>query len=325
MAGALAGLLATAAPTSAGSTTPPASGLGGELQELREMLERIEQDNRVMRQDIDSLRAETDADWLSAARAEDVRGIVTDVLADAGTRTSLQGNGLLAGWDGGFFLQDPDGRFRLQLDGQMQVRFVLNHLREAALDRWRSGFENTRTKLTLSGWVIDPNIEYLIRTDPTRNEPGLVTGLFYLRDAWLRYRFDNAWSLRMVQFKLPFNREELVSSQFQQAVERSLINETLNIGRSQGIELQWSAGDHAVSVATSDGSADEIGGTNPFGLADATPRVNTPALAEDVEWALAVRYERLLAGEWSQFRDLTSPPGDSFGMLVGVGLQGNKT
>jgi phosphate-selective porin OprO/OprP len=322
-AGALAGLLTIVAPAAAaaGAASPPPT----DLQELREMLERIEQDNRVMRQDIDALKAETDADWLSAARAEDVRGMVEDVLSDAGTRTSLQGNGLLAGWDGGFFLQDPDGRFRLQLDGQVQVRFVLNHLREPSLDRWRSGFENTRTKLTLSGWIIDPNIEYLIRTDPTRNEPGLVTGLFYLRDAWLRYRFDNAWSVRLGQFKLPFNREELVASQFQQAVERSLINETLNIGRSQGIELQWSAGDHAFSVATSDGSADEIGGTNPFGLVDATPRVNTAALNEDVEWALAMRYERLLAGEWSQFRDLTSPPGDPFGMLVGVGLQGNKT
>jgi hypothetical protein len=322
------GLLAAAGPVLAASA-PPADGdqaqIDRELRGLREMLERIEEDNRTLRRDVDALRAESDEDWLSAARAADIRAMVEDVVADASDRTSLQGNGLLAGWDGGFFLQDPDGRFRLGFGGQLQTRFVFNRLQEDQFDRTRSGFEITRTRLTLSGYVINPNFEYLIATDATRNEPGLVTGLFYLRDGWARYRFDNDWSVRVGQFKLPFNREELVDARYQQAIERTLVNESLNIGRSQGIELQWSAGDHAFWIATSDGSTDEIGGTQPFGLVDSTPRVNTPALNDDVEWALALRYERLLAGEWQQFRDMTSPPGDSFGMLLGFGAHGNKT
>jgi len=309
----------------AASPAPDGGGVDAELQELREMLERIERDNRTMRGDIDALRAEADEDWLSQARAADVRTMVEDVLVDAGARSSLRGNGLLAGWDGGFFLQDPDGRFRLELDGQIQSRFVFNRLREPSRDRTRSGFEVTRTELTLSGWIINPNVEYLIRTDATRDEPGLVTGLYYLRDAWVRYRFDNDWALRLGQFKLPFNREELVPSEYQQLIERSLINESFGIGRSQGIELQWTGVDQSVTIATSDGPADEIGGDEPFGLVDSAPRVNTPALREDVEWALAVRWERLLAGDWRQFRDLTSPPDDPFGLLLGVAVHGTKT
>ena len=42
---------------------------------------------------IAELSAQTDADWMSEARSEQVRGIVQDVLADADTRASLQGSG----------------------------------------------------------------------------------------------------------------------------------------------------------------------------------------------------------------------------------------
>ena len=46
---------------------------------------------------IAELSAQTDADWMSEARSEQVRGIVQDVLADADTRASLQGNGATSG------------------------------------------------------------------------------------------------------------------------------------------------------------------------------------------------------------------------------------
>ncbi|MFK7960743.1 MAG: porin [Phycisphaerales bacterium] len=307
------------------AAAPPEAASADDVRELREMLERINEDNADLRRSIDGLRAREDADWLTEARAADIRAMVTDVVNDADQRSSLQSSGFLAGWDGAFFLQDPDGNFRLQFDGHAQVRFIFNHIQEERLDSVRSGFEVTRTKFTLSGHVLGPDLEYLLRTDATRNEPGLVTGLFYLRDYWFRYRLDNEWSVRAGQFKLPFNREEMVSSQYQLAIERSLVNESLNIGRSQGIELAWNGPNDRWSLAISDGSADEIGGTSPLGIVNSNPRVNTAALQAGVEWAVASRWERLLAGEWNQFRDFTSPPGEQFAMLFGVGGHAMQT
>ncbi|MCA9286162.1 MAG: hypothetical protein KDA22_13135, partial [Phycisphaerales bacterium] len=51
---------------------------------------------------------ERDASWLTEARAEQIRDLVGDVLADADARASLQSSGLTAGWDKGFFLASPD-------------------------------------------------------------------------------------------------------------------------------------------------------------------------------------------------------------------------
>ena len=43
---------------------------------------------------ITELSAATNANWLNDARADEIRGLIHDVLADADTRASLQGNGV---------------------------------------------------------------------------------------------------------------------------------------------------------------------------------------------------------------------------------------
>lgn len=322
---AIVGLVAAAACFGPAIAAASDAANGDDIRELREMLERINADNADLRRSIDDLRAREDADWLTEARAADIRSMVADVVADADQRSSLQASGFLAGWDGSFFLQDPDGDFRLQLDGHAQVRFIFNRLEEQTNDRVRSGFEVTRTKLTLSGHILGPDLEYLVRTDATRNEPGLVTGLMYLRDYWFRYRLDNEWSIRAGQFKVPFNREEMVASQYQLAIERSLVNESLGLGRSQGIELAWNGPNDRWTFFVGEGGADEIGGTSPLGIVDSNPRVNSRALQGGIEWGFASRWERLLAGEWQQFRDFTSPAGEQFAMLVGFGAHALRT
>ena len=76
--------------------------------------------------EVDSLRAEQNTDWLTEQRAEQVRGLVADVLADADTRSSLQGSGTLAGYDKGFFIGSADGNWKLKINYQLQVRWAYN-------------------------------------------------------------------------------------------------------------------------------------------------------------------------------------------------------
>jgi hypothetical protein len=289
----------------------PASGLN--LEDLLARIEQLEQDKVRMADEIDELRSQVADDWLTEQRADEIRALVADVLADADTRASLLQDGMTAGWDERFFLSSPDGRFRLELDGLLQIRWLWNYHDQAqnAADpvQIKHGWENTRTRLTFRGHVFSPDITYMVRGDFAR-----TAGTDILLDAWIRYHLNDQWSLRVGQFRLPFNREELVLPQYQQAIERSLVNESLNIGRSQGIELLWSERSHQFTFAASDGGEDNFGG---FGLVGGTVR-NTPWSVSTSAWAFTGRYENLIAGRWDQFRQFTSPPGENFALMWGV-------
>lgn len=60
--------------------------------------------------------------WLTEQRADEIRAIVSDVLADSNARTSLQSSGATAGWNkdqGGFFIASPSGDFKMNIKGQI--------------------------------------------------------------------------------------------------------------------------------------------------------------------------------------------------------------
>jgi len=254
-----------------------------------------------MKEEIAALRAQTGDNWLTAQRASEIRGLVQDVLADADTRSSLQGSGMTAGWDRGFFLASPDGNYRLRVQGQIQFRYAMNFRdSDDSIDSTTHGFENRRTKLNFSGNVIDRTWQYRVQGAFNRGS----NGQFRLEDAWLRKNFDNGLYARAGQFKGPLLREELVSSQQQLAVERSLINNVFTQGFSQGVEIGW--------------AGDNIRGSAMFH--DGLRNPNSPALEQSTEWGFMARGEFLLAGTWGQFSDFTSWNGESFGALIGAAI-----
>lgn len=293
------------------SGSPMHDSVDDRFEQMQAEIERLREDNRSMRSELEDLRLKTEDNWLNEQRAEEIRGIVIDVLADADTRASFASDGLMAGWSDGFFLASADGRFKLGLEGLVQARWMYNYRDQ--IDRHRKGFELSRTRLGFRGHVFSPDMQYLVRGEFLRQGGGFV-----LRDAWMRHHFDDQLSVRFGQFKLPFSRETLVSTAHQLAVERSLVDTNLGIGRSQGVELTYTTDLWRLSGAFSQGGTDSLGGFGiASGRAPANP-TNTGALIESVEYAWTARYEHLIAGHWSQFRDFTSPVDESFGMLLGV-------
>ena len=307
------GLLSGIALSSAGAMGQAAPPVEEQMQRMQEELDALRADNADMRTELSELQAVANDDWLTDARANEVRNLVADVLADSQMRSSLLDDGMTAGWSDGFFLASPDGKFKLEIGGQLQIRWAMNYKNEP--DRYVSGWEVTRTNLRFKGHVFNRDIQYFIRTDITRDETGLVQGIGYLKDAWVRFNFRNDFSMRIGQFKSPFMREELVDSSRQLAAERSIMNENLSIERTQGIEFFFSADPTStLAISLNDGGTDQIGG---FNLAQSDPK-NTDALANIAEWAVTGRWEKLIAGRWKQFADFTSPQGDEFGMLFGI-------
>lgn len=214
------------------ATTLPAASANqrdAELTELRSMVETL-------RGEVDVLRAEDSATWLTEQRSEQIRGIVQDVLADADTRASLQGGGASSGYNGGFFMQSADGNWKLKINGQIQNRFMYNHASGQDNDY---GFEIRRLKLKFSGHIVDPSLTYKISIINQRNAQGNNgnSNTMYVEDAWLTKKLDDGYYVKIGQFKAPFLREELVSSSAQLTVERSMISNQFTYGWTQGVEF----------------------------------------------------------------------------------------
>lgn len=259
---------------------------------------------------VSQLSHENDRNWLTEQRADEIRGIVHDVLADADTRASLLGSGLTAGWDGGFKIGSADGNYSLRIAGRHQFRYVYNYQDTPPMggDRHRSGFENRRTRLTFSGHVFDPSWKYQIQGNFSNSGGG-----FGLLDAYVDKVLDNGITIRFGQFRPKFMHEDHTSSSRQLAVERSTINGVFAQSRSQGVEIRGEAGDMIRW------SAGYIEGINAR-TGSAGGGANTPWQARTTEFAFIGRVDFLAAGTWRQFRDFTSWSDEEFGMLLGAGL-----
>ncbi len=133
--------------------------------------------------------------WLTEQRADEIRGLVQDVLADADTRASLLTQGMTSGYDDGFILSSSDGSFSMKINGQIQFRHVSNLRDGDAVDGHRSGFENTRTKLIFTGNVISQDWRYKLEGNFARDG-----GEFELEDSWLEYALADNWRLKFGQY-----------------------------------------------------------------------------------------------------------------------------
>jgi hypothetical protein len=275
-------------------------GEDAEIEALRFEVSELRGTVAELRATITDMNAEQEEDWLTEQRANEIRGLVQDVLADADTRASLLQDGMTAGWDKGFFIGSADGNWLLKVGGQIQVRYAASFQDNAPDgEDERYGFEVRRAKLKLKGHVVDPSWKYVLNLAFDYDD-----GEVDLEDAIIIKDFGGGWELWAGQFKLNFLREELVSSSAQLAVDRSFVNELYNQDRHQGVQFFYTTDQFRLTGAFSDG----------FGSK------NAPAYDPDTAWALTGRVEWLARGSWGQFKDFTSPPGSDTGLMLGAAV-----
>lgn len=267
-------------PAGAGADEP--TGLRARIDALEARLDRLEAANRPGR-------------WLTERRAAEIRGLVEDVLADADTRSAHLDLTLTGGWDRQFFIRSEDGSFLLQALGDIQTRFMYDHQNGAGGDDDRWGFVVSRARLKAVGHVIDPGWQYFVQVELAQN-PGF-------RDAYVRKHLGGSWYARAGLFKLPFTRERLVTFARTLAVDRSLVDETYNVGRSVCVELDYMGEHWRVRANINDGAGS----------------LNASALSTGTDFAFAGRAETVvLGGTWEQFSELPGPRATNGGALLGV-------
>lgn len=268
--------------------------LEGQVAELKTMLAQSRTD---------------DAAWLNSKRAEAVKQIVRDVLADADTRASLSPGGVAAGWNNGFFIASADDNFLLRVRGLLMVRHTYSHQDSPPADDGnpatfevpdpdRHGFDLARTRFGFFGHVVDPSWQYTLWTG-YRADGGAL-----LLDTFIRKVLPDGLSISAGQFKLPFWREWLVSEVRLPMAERSLLN-TFSGTYGQGAMLGFEGERvHAYGAFT-----------------DGLNTTNTSWAREDTDYAFTVRGEGLIAGSWTQYADVEGWPKEP--LMVVAGLAGH--
>ena len=305
-----------------------------DFQSIREEMTRLREENARLAEKVTRLEehAAQDGGWLTEERAEEIRAVVADVLADSSSRASLGADGATAGWEKskGFFLSSADGNFSLAIKGSGQFRWNFNRRdigsAPAAAGSTASGtpadsdgFEWRRARLNFTGNVIDQSWTYDLQFANNRSATSGVTG--YLDDAYVQKTFDGGSALRIGQFKAPFMREDLLSANGLLAVERSLVNEVFAATRTQGVSLGWTGDELRLEASFTD--AIRANATVPATGAGAAGGVatgqNTAFNANTTDYAFAGRIEFKPAGDWKQFKDMQGYRGDAVGVLFGAG------
>jgi hypothetical protein len=278
-----------------------------------------------MRADLAEIRRARDESWLDAQRAEEVRALVRDVLADSSVRSQWSGSPLVTGYDQarGFYLGLDDQGQSIRAFGFGQVRFVWNDGYDAAErtpaadDVW--GAEVRRVQLFVTGTIGGPDLTWLIGlsvgswNDPVnlqgiRANPRVVNGsppqISYLT---VTKQLGDGWYLQVGNVFTPFTYEShLFSTAETQMGECSMLEWLFTAAFTTGASVGWD-GD---SVRWQAVVGDQVG-TGP-GAWNAAVNQSIAATGR-LNWKLC--------GTWEQYALETSFPGQPFGAFVGLAGQ----
>lgn len=255
------------------------AGVPGEANAQTTELEQMRAEMAQMRAEMAQLKADNHANWSSDARRAEIESMIADVFADANSRATLLQEGALAGIDekGKVFLLSADGGFSMNLNGQIQFRYIWNNQDERT-DESISGFQMRRSKFGAKGKVGD-GWGYAIKFAANRD-----TANVSIDSAKISYKLtDNTTLTAGAGIKLPFARQELVSSSRQVGVDRGLVTEFFTLNKSDGVMMAYKRGDIAFSGALSDGANQNYSDYNSDASNDfaVTGRLDWMAIGDD--------------------------------------------
>jgi phosphate-selective porin OprO and OprP len=119
----------------------------------------------------------------------------------------------------GFSITSADGNHALTIGGRIQVRYTGTDRNDGGD---QSSFRIRRARVWLEGHLYSPKFRYGIQGDFADD--------FELRDAYVEFAHVEPAVLKVGQFKIPFNRQQITSSGALQFVDRSIINDEFILG-----------------------------------------------------------------------------------------------
>jgi phosphate-selective porin OprO/OprP len=117
-------------------------------------------------------------------------------------------------------------------------------------NNWYEGFSIRRARLITDGFFLRKETKYYLQLT-------LEGGSVSLRDLYIDSSY-NMWGVRLGQWKVPYNREEISSSFRLELVDRSMLNEFFFLGRDIGIDFMVGPKNYRVHLATFTGAGRNI-------------------------------------------------------------------
>ncbi|MFT5422369.1 MAG: hypothetical protein ACI89L_000126 [Phycisphaerales bacterium] len=200
-----------------------------------------------------------------------------------------------------FRIADENGA-SLDITGYLLTRYLVGRSSGFGDKDYIVGFDQPRVRLGAKGEIND-TFGFKMIVD-------YAGGGAALTDGYATIKLDDGMTLRTGQFTLPYTREQDVSSSRQTAVERSVANSFFTGDRSQGVMLEVKKDDWRWRGSLSDG----FKSTNSEYLA-----------TNDADVAFTTRYEYLVDGKWSQFKDHEGWRGGERGLMLGGAMHYQST
>ncbi|MFN0130927.1 MAG: porin [Phycisphaerales bacterium] len=221
---------------------------------------------------------------MAQSSIDESRALTSELLSDAGTRTSA-------------LAAAP--AYTPRVGGYIQFRYNWNDRDVSVGEDSAVGFQNARTRVNVSGNIFQDNLSYFVQGGWSDESGG------FLEDAFGTWKMENGWWVTWGQTKLPVLREENVGDTTQLFAERSALNWTFTQGRSQGVIFGYRAENMQFQGAFSDGAN--------------TANTDFTSAAE-ADYALTGRFDYKFAGAWENFEDFTAFRNQDFAGMAGGAL-----
>ncbi len=230
------------------------------------------------------------------------------------SRSSQQGEESVrptAGHDGSFYVGSADGKYTMRLGGLLQGRFIANFRGDESGrsstspdDNVETGFEFRRIELGFSGNIADVGYQLVLATE----DGAAGVEQIIAQDVRIDYALTDNWKVAGGRYFAPFLREELIGGGGSLAVALSYMNNTLSIGRGEGLSLLYEDESFRTHLFFSDGAGSGGGGgvNNPF--------------SDGVDWAVTARSDFKFGGDWGQWGDYTAAAGASSATFIGAAV-----
>jgi len=280
----LLGVLMLVAPVRAPADEPGGVVLASAGQAVvQDRVARLEALVAEQQDKIQALQTQT-AKSLDAARVDQVKELVQEVMRDSEFRESLFPDTVQVGYDKGFYLRSADEQFLLKINGILQVRYA--HYNDQSRNRWltprqrysdRSGFSMDSIHVLFRGQLFGPELTYCIHMVATETGPGDggETALeWYTWRAFADYKFADELHVKAGLFVVPFGMQEsFVSNSRTMFVTRGMANELFNFDRSIGVQVWGDLFDKMLTY--------QVAVTN--GWRNARDRFNTPDVLRELD------------------------------------------
>jgi phosphate-selective porin OprO and OprP len=210
----------SAAMADTGTATTSSAGTTAQLEAQIEALQAK----------VNQLQAQENQQSNDTLREAQISAVVKQVLSDAQFRSQYMDDSLQAGYNKGFFIQNSDGDFKLNINGQLQYRYTYaqadrtNNFSQFAgkvqpasssttsnpLTGDTDGFAWRRARIIFSGNVFTPNLTFKVMGD--FGDVSSNTGNFQMQDVYMAYKVTPWLQFRAGDFLVPFTHVEYISS-----------------------------------------------------------------------------------------------------------------